>query len=671
MRPSSRGRCTAALPLLLLSALSCLCLPLLCVADEYIIFDLRSVVSHGAPELSLPARLVTVAAADFGNEPGFPAAPDTRPVSLLALPQSNADGCANTPLPTVSASIVLMARRGNCTFATKAALAQKAGAKGLIVVNWETEAGAFAMSAGGANANATLSPATTAVHVRIPVVMASFQAGDPLIRASLAGSSLQRDPDDDGSHSPKVARDGQNYLLQPVFAHRYVRPVWDPSFLCMLMLATATVMYAAYLSAAAERRARAARSGAPAAARVSVVSEEELPHEYLTLHQALFFIIGASCALLVLFFFIRYLIWILILLFCFAGLQALTHLGSQFLRWAYPTYTRTLHLPWGLGETSVYKFVSFLCSLALVLAWVVNRNEPGAWVVQDVMGVGLLLVIQQSLRLPDIKVSTILLSLAFAYDVFWVFISPWFFAQSVMVAVAQGGGTGEAVPMLLRLPRLAPDELAPGGYSMLGLGDIALPGLLVSYLLRFDLSRNSAAASSKLFWLHSYFALASLGYAAGLACTYLALVAMGQGQPALLYLVPTTLGLTAGVAWRRGELREMWEGSGGGHVATTHVAAAAGSINGSSDGAPDASTALAGSSAGLGSSPSSSRTKTKTKGSYAAIGGLHSAPAEHGLEEELNLDDLDGSLDQEDENVVLEMPSEAEIEEARSQMQNL
>ena len=41
-------------------------------------------------------------------------------------------------------------------------------------------------------------------------------------------------------------------------------PIFDPSFLCML-LATATVMYAAYLSAAAERRARAARSGAPSA----------------------------------------------------------------------------------------------------------------------------------------------------------------------------------------------------------------------------------------------------------------------------------------------------------------------------------------------------------------------------------------------------------------------
>ena len=33
-----------------------------------------------------------------------------------------------------------------------------------------------------------------------------------------------------------------------------------------------------------------------------------------------------------------------------------------------------------------------------------------------------------------------------------------------------------------------------------------------------------------------------------------------QGQPALLYLIPCTLGLTLGLAYWRGDLGEMWEG---------------------------------------------------------------------------------------------------------------
>ena len=42
--------------------------------------------------------------------------------------------------------------------------------------------------------------------------------------------------------------------------------------------------------------------------------------------------------------------------------------------------------------------------------------------------------------------------------------------------VAQGGSSHEFLPMLLRAPRLSHPEL--GGYSMLGFGDIILPGEL-------------------------------------------------------------------------------------------------------------------------------------------------------------------------------------------------
>lgn len=103
--------------------------------------------------------------------------------------------------------------------------------------------------------------------------------------------------------------------------------------------------------------------------------------------------------------------------------------------------------------------------------------------------------------------------------------------------------------MLLRLPRL--NDLL-GGYSMLGLGDIALPGLLVSYLLRFDYKKRFTG-------MNSYFLLSSSGYFIGLLITNLALLLMsGSGQPALLYLVPSTLGLVSLVAYTRGDLGDMW-----------------------------------------------------------------------------------------------------------------
>jgi hypothetical protein len=50
------------------------------------------------------------------------------------------------------------------------------------------------------------------------------------------------------------------------------------------------------------------------------------------------------------------------------------------------------------------------------------------------------------------------------------------------VQVARGDkSNGEGIPMLLKVPRLYDPW---GGYSIIGFGDILLPGLLVSFCLR-------------------------------------------------------------------------------------------------------------------------------------------------------------------------------------------
>jgi signal peptide peptidase-like protein 2B len=298
-----------------------------------------------------------------------------------------------------------------------------------------------------------------------------------------------------------------------------------------------------------------------------------------------------------------------------------------------------------LGEVSLYTAISFGVGLVLVVTWVLVRNSRGAWLLQDFLGVLLLILLQQSIRLPDIKVSAILLCMAFLYDVFWVFLSGYFFrGSSVMITVARGGDTGEAVPMLLRLPR-ENDELG-GGYSMLGLGDMALPGLLVSYLLRFDLlhlSTDPILSSSWTYWFkNSYFVLSSLGYMAGLAFTYVVLMVTQSGQPALLYLVPTTLGLVVFVAHRRGELAEMWHGGercGGPPPNRANGSAAVAATGGRSGASSSSSNGIGGV---LSASPRS-RSPRRTGGgggggSYASVASHVVPPSGAEEDEELELD---------------------------------
>merc|ERR1719356_1641185 len=195
--------------------------------------------------------------------------------------------------------------------------------------------------------------------------------------------------------------------------------------------------------------------------------------------------------------------------------------------------------------------IAAIPAIAVVACWVIFRNDMTVgWIFQDIIGACFLCWMQRTLRLPNIKVATVLLSVMFFFDIFWVFISPLLFKKSVMVEVATGGGTGEKVPMLLRVPSVG-DML--GNERMLGFGDIALPGLLVSYLRRHDIL-------SKRHCCRGYFVPSVVGYFLGLCVTIVALTVMKMGQPALLYLVPGTLGTTLLLGCCRGELSELWSG---------------------------------------------------------------------------------------------------------------
>ncbi|XLR62529.1 hypothetical protein HN51_005839 [Arachis hypogaea] len=119
-----------------------------------------------------------------------------------------------------------------------------------------------------------------------------------------------------------------------------------------------------------------------------------------------------------------------------------------------------------------------------------------------------------------------------------------------MIVVARGDRSGEdGIPMLLKILRLFDPW---GGYSIIGFGDIILPGLLVAFSLRYDWLAKRNLRSG-------YFVWAMSAYGLGLLITYVALNLMdGHGQPALLYIVLFTLGTFLSLGKKRGELNLLW-----------------------------------------------------------------------------------------------------------------
>jgi len=424
------------------------------------------------------------------------------------------DGCIATPMPSVTGELptVAVARRGNCSFTKKALLAQQAGAKGLVIVS-DTD-GIFVMGKGNSS--------DAIPDIDIFVVMVGKHLGDRIL-----------------------ARSASTPVVMSIAV--YHPQSFDLAQGLILVLATTLIIGGAQFASSDLRKGS-----------IYAPPKEEVVEldEYFGI---MFFVIG-SIALVTMFFLMKFMIYFVIFGFCSGGVNCITQILGIILKHLIPELGNKANIPkfvvsW-TGPVCHADVIGFVSALGVVCSWLVHRNDDHGWIFQDIIGSAFLVWIQRTLRIPSMKIAALILPLMFIFDIFWVFISPVLFKKSVMVSVATGGhegiggGTNEAVPMLLRLPSFG-DPL--GNYRMLGFGDVALPGILVSYLRRYDVRSQRTL-------FEGYFLPSVVGYFVGLSLTLVALFVMKMGQPALLYLVPGTLGTTVILAYSRGELRNLWEG---------------------------------------------------------------------------------------------------------------
>ena len=249
-----------------------------------------------------------------------------------------------------------------------------------------------------------------------------------------------------------------------------------------------------------------------------------------------------------------------------------------------------------------YAIISAAFALGVTL-WTTFISAP--WYLNNLSAFAFVYSALQMMSPTTSSTGTLILSGLFAYDIYFVFFTP------LMVTVAKSLD----IPAKLLFPR-------PGGMSMLGLGDLVVPGMVIGFALRFDLWRYysqmahhdapnepdhdegkeepssevaecGSQASSRMekpiyrpatghwgtrFWTGSsrkgdhqalelvqggrfpkpYFHATLVGYVLGMLCTLLVMQIYQQGQPALLYLVPGVLGALWGTALVKGEIGMLW-----------------------------------------------------------------------------------------------------------------
>ncbi|KAF8517665.1 signal peptide peptidase-domain-containing protein [Gautieria morchelliformis] len=151
------------------------------------------------------------------------------------------------------------------------------------------------------------------------------------------------------------------------------------------------------------------------------------------------------------------------------------------------------------------------------------------------------------LKLDGFQTGTTLLAGLCLYDIWWVF------GTEVMVEVA----TTLDAPVKILWPKSS-DFSTAKGFTMLGLGDIVIPGAFVSLALRRDLFMSKERDPYRTF-AKPYFTAAIVSYVLGLLCTMFVMHTWKAAQPALLYLSPACASSLIFTGLRRGELKQVWQ----------------------------------------------------------------------------------------------------------------
>lgn len=361
------------------------------------------------------------------------------------------------------------------------------------------------------------------------------------------------------------------------------QPRFDPCALVLLALAVGTIAISAWWVEHCMTRI----SG-PMAEQAQQ-DERGPPVTEISACMASAFVFVSSGVLLLLFCFLSN--WLgLVLALCYAGAawQGMCAVLEQLLfRLSPHAWQQAMHQQHRGGKPAWVHVAAGSLAFALTATWFVFRYSHWVWPLQNLLSVFLMVMLLSVVQLPNLKVAAILLPSALVYDVWWVFLQPLVTGgPSVMVEVATGAAGQGPLPVGLVVPQLWGLGTNPA-MAFLGFGDVVLPGLLVVLMKQWDHmehvqwqlmcvppglhngsgdeeagSPTPLGGSAPDKKLQTYFGPALTAYAAGLLLTFAAL-AFGlfgdEGQPAMLYLVPCTLGTVVVLAWTRGDLADMWK----------------------------------------------------------------------------------------------------------------
>ncbi|KAK7472532.1 hypothetical protein VKT23_000647 [Stygiomarasmius scandens] len=345
------------------------------------------------------------------------------------------------------------------------------------------------------------------------------------------------------------------------------------SYAGLLSLACLSI-YAGSFGSLPNPRTRTTAAGPAAKLDEEDEEEEEIP-ERVSLEDAWFFPIIGSVVLLGLFLIIKYfgkewINWFLGWYFSIAGVVSVWKSSVAFLKFVlgperfkqFERYTFTVRK----GRTEVASLSWRSPSLVLLPLSIIpsalykfSSTSRKSVLLTDILSLSFSHNALSLMKIDSFITGTVLLSGLFLYDIWWVFGTPAVMGTSVMVEVA----TQLDVPIKLLWPK-STSFSDSRGFTMLGLGDVVIPGVFVALALRYDYHRYRRQSGRPTdAFSKPYFYASLAAYIFGLVTTMTVMHIFKAAQPALLYLSPACIVSFVLTAVVRGELKEAWHWTDG------------------------------------------------------------------------------------------------------------
>lgn len=463
---------------------------------------------------------------------------DATPFLLTGVQPDTACHRVNVTMPDVETprdtGLVALVARGGCSFEQKMQHLTSAGIQLMLEYDRIHDGSCAIMNSenGVDHMDGTPSPLTGVVSV---TSRAAYDFVAPYV------------PHEPAFGDSSTIRGNNSYAIVEISRarkrHELILGVFDLSELMLVVFAVGSIAMGSWCALVYDGQAVTGQYG------TEKHGEDDSVH-VLSMTNAVSFVWVASGMLLVLFFLSSSILAsVFALVFALAGWES----GYLTLSLILSRTAQRMHVQrclWTLHHASYMSdCISLVVSTMVAGSWLLGRHEWFWYIGQDILAFFLLLSIFCLVRLSSLKIVVVLLGFALVYDAFWVFIQPKLTGStSIMVDVVEG----LSLPLFIAFPQFSTVGSAIQ-YSVLGLGDIALPGMCIVF----------AAWVSNQSGTISYFLSTLVAYVAGLLLCFIALaynVGGQEGQPALVYVVPCILTTFLGCAWYQGSLKPLWTG---------------------------------------------------------------------------------------------------------------